>query len=48
MQTITKEYLILFNAVTEAEEALRAVREKLIAVQQLAEEVYLSESDEAQ
>ena len=25
-----------------------AVREKLIAVQQLAEEVYLSESDEAQ
>ena len=33
MENISQEYIILFNAITEAEEALRATREKLIAVQ---------------
>ena len=42
MENISQEYIILFNAITEAEEALRATREKLIAVQQRAEELYIS------
>ena len=29
MSNISQEYLLLFNAVTEAEELLRALREKL-------------------
>lgn len=44
METISKEYLTLFRAITEAEEALRQVREKLIAAQQLAEEFYINET----
>ena len=46
MQNITKEYLVLFTAVTEAEEALQSMREKLIAAQQLAEDVYLAGSED--
>ena len=42
MQEIAKEYLILFNAITETEEMLRAMRENLIAAQQRAEEAYIS------
>ena len=30
MSNISQEYLLLFNAVTEAEELLRALREKLM------------------
>jgi hypothetical protein len=41
MQELAQEYVVLFRAVAEAEEALRAVREKLIAAEQLAEELYL-------
>lgn len=41
MQNISKEYLVVFNAITDAEEALRAVYERLIAAQQLAEEIYM-------
>lgn len=42
MQEITEEYLVLFSAVAEAEEALRALREKLIAAEQRAEELYIA------
>ena len=45
MQEITKEYLVLFRAVMEAEEMLRTVREKLIAAERLAEEVYLEQKE---
>lgn len=45
MENISQEYIILFNAITEAEEALRATREKLIAVQQQAEELYIRGAD---
>lgn len=45
MKNITREYLLLFNAITEAEEALRCMREKLIAAQQQAEEVFISSRD---
>jgi len=42
---ITKEYLILFNAITDTENALESLRQKLIAVQQLAEETYINKTD---
>lgn len=45
MENISQEYIILFNAITEAEEALRVTREKLIAVQQQAEELYIRGAD---
>ena len=48
MKTISKEYLLLFNAVTDTEESLRQLREKLVAVQQQAEELFLEETDPAQ
>ncbi len=41
MSTISREYLLLFNAITDAEETLRALRETLIAVQQRAEILFL-------
>lgn len=37
-----REYTTLFNAVTDAIEALEAVRSALIAAQQEAEEHYIS------
>lgn len=45
MKQICKEYLLLFNAITDAEEALRQLREQLIAVQQQAETLFV-ESEE--
>lgn len=42
MSNISKEYIILFNAITEAEEMLRQMREKLIAVQQKTEELIIN------
>ena len=45
MENISKEYIVLFNAITETEETLRALREKLIAVQQRAEELYISSGE---
>ena len=47
MKTISKEYLLLFNAITDAEEALRQLRERLIDIQRQAEELYLEETDTA-
>ena len=41
MDMISKEYLLLFNAITDAEETLRVLRETLIAVQQRAETLFL-------
>ena len=38
--TLTKEYLLLFNALTDTEETLRQLREDLIAVQRQAEELF--------
>ena len=45
MKTISKEYLLLFNALTDAEEALRKLREQLMEIQRQAEELYLEETD---
>ena len=45
MLNVTKEYLLLFNAITDAEEALQQLRSNLIAVQQEAEELYIKAAD---
>lgn len=42
MSNICQEYLLLFNAITEAEEMLRTLRERLMSVQQQAEELYIA------
>jgi len=41
MQEISREYVILFNAITQAENDLSRLREDLIRAQQLAEETYI-------
>lgn len=38
-----KDYSLLFNAITDAIEELEILKEKLIIVQQEAEEAYISE-----
>lgn len=41
MSDITQEYLVLFNAVTVAEQTLEQLRQRLMEAQQLAEELYI-------
>lgn len=41
MKQIAKEYLLLFNAITDAEDTLRLLQEKLVAAQQQAEELFV-------
>jgi hypothetical protein len=48
MKPISREYLLMFNAITDAEETLRQLREKLMFVQRQAEELYLEDEEEAQ
>ena len=43
MQTISKEYTLLFNAMTDAEETLAHLRQTLIDAQRQAEELYLEQ-----
>lgn len=43
MKPIAKEYLVLFNAITETEEALSQLRARLIEAQQQAEELFLND-----
>ncbi len=45
MQPIQKEYLILFNVITDANKALRELEDKLKNAQQMAEEIYISKQD---
>ena len=40
-----KEYLVLFNAITDAEEALRRLQASLIDAQRQAEELYIAGND---
>ena len=42
---MTKEYLLLFNAVTDAIKSLQDLQAKLIQAQQQAEELYLKRTD---
>ena len=48
MSELSKEYLILFSAITQAEQELQLLQERLIAAQQRAEEMYLQKDDPAQ
>ena len=50
MQFLSEEYLLLFNALTDAETTLAQLQAALMAAQQRAEELYLqrTESDEEQ
>lgn len=41
METISKEYVLLFNALTDAENVLDELRQALITAQQRAEELCL-------
>lgn len=45
MEDITKEYLVLWNAITDAESALMVINKQLILAQQKAEELYISKDD---
>ena len=45
MKDITKEYLLLFNTITDAEETLRQLQARLVAAQQQAELLFLEETD---
>lgn len=47
MEKLTKEYLLLFNAISDAETTLRQLRERLLLAQCQAEELYI-EKDETQ
>lgn len=46
MEPISKEYLLLFNAITDAQESLDRIRAELLCAQQQAEELYLAQSGE--
>lgn len=45
MQTIAKEYLLLFNTLTDAEETLHRLEARLIEAQRRAEELFLEHTD---
>ena len=45
MLNVPKEYLLLFNAITDAEETLGRLRSSLIAAQQQAEELFVEEGE---
>jgi hypothetical protein len=45
MKPIAKEYVLLFNAVTDAEEVLNQLRRSLIDIQKQAEDLFLEEQD---
>ncbi|MEA4813542.1 MAG: hypothetical protein VB112_01360 [Oscillospiraceae bacterium] len=45
MKRISKEYSILFNAITDVENELAKIRAKLIRIQQDAEEAYIKSGD---
>lgn len=46
METISKEYLLLFNTISDAENTLRQLQEQLIAAQRQAEELFLNTSED--
>lgn len=45
METLTKEYLLLFNTLTDAEESLRQLREVLQNAQRQAETLFMDRSE---
>ena len=45
MQKVSQEYLLLFNAITDAEESLRRLQARLIDAQQKAEELFITDDE---
>lgn len=45
MQTIAKEYLLLFNTLTDAEETLHKLEARLMEAQRQAEELFMENAD---
>ena len=45
MEMIAKEYLLLFNTITDMERSLEALREELINAQRQAEELFWEEGE---
>ena len=45
MQKVSKEYLLLFNSITDAEESLRRLQARLIDAQQKAEELFITDDE---
>ncbi len=45
MQNLSKEYLLLFNTITDLEQSLQELRERLVLAQCEAEELYLEEKE---
>ena len=45
MQKVSREYLLLFNTITDTEESLRQLRARLIDAQRQAEELYIQQAD---
>ena len=45
MEPISKEYLLLFNAITDAQESLDRIRAELRSAPQRAEEWYLAQAE---
>ena len=46
MTALSKEYLLLFNAVTDTERSLALLRENLLEAQRQAEELFLEGTEE--
>ena len=47
MTAISKEYLLLFNTITDTEQTLSHLRETLLEAQRQAEELFLEENPAA-
>ena len=45
MQTITNEYTILFNTITDVSRSLKLIEEKLKFAQQQAEDIYIEKTE---
>ena len=43
---VSKEYVLLFNTITEAEHTLERLRQELIRAQQQAEELFMESGEE--
>ena len=46
MDKLSKEYILLFNEITEAIESLDQIRERLIQAQQKTEELFICKDEE--
>ena len=45
MQTLTKEYLFLFNTIVRTQQELQRLQQSLVEAQRIAEELYLERTD---